>query len=197
MPTRKNDEHLAKAILSKLVSQDFEQLELRDKPDFQFPDHSKGIEVTRAIGQKQQEAEHLYLKLMKKMVRDDKGTKKRIEDCGGTFYGEILGTEEMDSFSLILQALQKKLDTINRGGYVVFEHYDLFIFSEIYIYDTLKEQALESMLKISENYELWFEKVIVSVPGNLCIFDLFLKQIRNIEYQNDMGFEIANMQNYE
>ena len=103
----------------------------------------------------------------------------------------------MDSFSLILQALQKKLDTINRGGYVVFEHYDLFIFSEIYIYDTLKEQALESMLKISENYGLWFEKVIVSVPGNLCIFDLFLKQIRNIEYQNDMGFEIANMQNYE
>lgn len=103
----------------------------------------------------------------------------------------------MDSFSLILQALQKKLDTINRGGYAVFEHYDLFIFSEIYIYDTLKEQALESMLKISENYELWFEKVIVSVPGNLCIFDLFLKQIRNIEYQNDMGFEIANMQNYE
>ena len=71
----------------------------------------------------------------------------------------------MDSFSLILQALQKKLDTINRGGYVVFEHYDLFIFSEIYIYDTLKEQALESMLEISENYELWFEKVIVSVPG--------------------------------
>ena len=34
-----------------------------------------------------------------------------------------------------------------------------------YIYDTLKEQALESMLEISENYELWFEKVIVSVPG--------------------------------
>lgn len=33
MPTRKNDEHLAKVILSKLVSQDFEQLELRDKPD--------------------------------------------------------------------------------------------------------------------------------------------------------------------
>ena len=66
MPTRKNDEHLAKAILSKLVSQDFEQLELMDKPDLQFPDHSKGIEVTRAIGQKQQEAEHLYLKLMKK-----------------------------------------------------------------------------------------------------------------------------------
>lgn len=57
------------------------------------------------------------------MVRDEKGTKKKIEDCGGTFYGEILGTEGMDSFSLILQALQKKLDTINRGGYVVFEHF--------------------------------------------------------------------------
>ena len=77
MPTRKYDEHLAKVILSKLVSQDFEQLELRDKPDLQFPDHSKGIEVTQAIGQKQQEADHLYLKLMKKWFVMKKELKRR------------------------------------------------------------------------------------------------------------------------
>ena len=55
----------------------------------------------------------------------------------------------------------------------------------------MQNNALEEMIKLSENYELVFEKIFVLVPGYLYIFELRMKQICVIEYSNELQYEIA------
>ena len=162
----------AKIILSELVSKDYENLILRDRPDLQFPDGSKGIEVTRACNPDYQKAESLWLRIQHGSVRNRDGALKEIKKSGCSCKNGLLFESGTDSFTLILQALKKKLETINKGYYAPFHHYDLFVFSGIYADDSMLQNALRAMLDLSLNYNCKFEKVLVSVPGFLYIFDL-------------------------
>lgn len=186
------DECYAKIVLSQLVSNAYENIVIKDKPDLQFSDGSRGIEVTQAIEEKQQEAEKLFVKASRGLVNDKERVMKRIREIGCKCEnGILLGIPSKDTFQLILKAMEDKLDKINNGSYAHFCHYDLFIFSDVYADDMMQNNALEEMIKLSENFELVFEKIFVLVPGYLYIFELRMKQICVIEYSNELQYEIA------
>lgn len=186
----------AKIVLSELVSKDYENLYLRDKPDLQFPDGSRGIEVTQAYNPDHKMAESLWINIQRGSVRNKEGALKEIEKSGSNYNGFLLSSGP-DSFTLILQAFKKKLETINKGHYAPFHHYDLFVFSEIYADNLMCQDALQAMIDLSLNYKLSFEKVWVSVPGFLYIFDLSKKQNQTIkideEVDSDMHYRAEKM----
>ncbi len=182
----------AKVALSKLLSQNYANLLLKDKPDLQFLDGSNGIEVTQAIDPDQKKADSPYTDILYGRVRNSERAYKEIEKCGCKYVdGILIGKTGTDSFELILQALKGKLETINRGNFAPFCCYDLFIFSDIYADNTMREQALQSMIGLSKNYTISFEKIMVLVPGSLYIFVLPSKQIPVINYSNEIQHEMA------
>lgn len=168
--------------MEKVVSESFQNLIIKDKPDLQSSDESKGIEVTCAIDQDQMNAEKLYSKMEYGLVRNEEGAKKTIEECGCTYKERILIGTGTDSFKLVLDALEKKLKIINQGGYATFYEYNLFIRSDISSDDKMRQEALKSMVEISEEYKITFNQIIVLVPGKLYIFNLKTKecQVKNI-----------------
>ncbi|MCI9592142.1 MAG: hypothetical protein HFG42_16675 [Lachnospiraceae bacterium] len=182
----------AKIALSQLLSRNYENLILKDKPDLQFLDGSNGIEVTQAIELDQQKADSLYANILYNRVHNRERAIKEIEKCDCKYVdGILIGKPGTDSFDLILQALNRKLETINKGGFSPFCFYDLFIFSDIYADDIMRKQALQSMIDLSENYAVSFEKILVLVPGSLYIFVLPSKQIQVINYSDKIQREMA------
>lgn len=182
----------AKIALSQLLSQDYENLIIKDKPDLQFPDESSGIEVTQAIDPDQQTAERLYTDIQYGRVRKKEGAINKIQKCGCKYENGILfGKTGTDSFDLILSAVKTKLEKINQGVYAYLCHYDLFVFSDIYADNIMLKGALQSMLALSSGYKVIFETIIILVPGSLYIFDLFSKQTKVIDYPNELQYEIA------
>lgn len=182
----------AKIVLSQLLSRDYENLIIKDKPDLQFPDGSNGIEVTQAIDPGQQTAERLYTNIQYDRVRSEEGAINKIQKCGCKYENGILfGKTGTDSFDLILQAVKAKLEKINQGGYAYFHHYDLFVFSDIYADDLMLKGALQSMFALSGGYEIFFQTIFVLVPGRLYVFDLFSKQTQVINYSNELQYKTA------
>ena len=182
----------AKIALSQLLSRNYKNLIVKDKPDLQFSDGSSGIEVTQAIDPAQQRAERLYTEIVYGLVRSKEGALQEIRNCGCKYEnGILMGKTGTDSFNLILQAIKAKLEKINKGGYDYFHHYDLFVFSDIYDDDIMLKNALSSMLALSGKYNLFFEKIWVLVPGSLYVFDLLLEQTQVIDCSSELQYEIA------
>lgn len=182
----------AKIVLSQLLSRDYENLIIKDKPDLQFPDESNGIEVTQAIDPDQQTAEMLYTDIQYGRVRSKEGAINKIQKCGCKYENGILfGKTGTDSFELILQAVKAKLEKINHGGYAYFRHYDLFVFSDIYADNLMLKGALQSMFALSDGYKIFFQTIFVLVPGSLYVFDLSSKQTQVINYSNELQHKTA------
>lgn len=195
LPKRtKKDYHecYAKIALSQLLSRNYENLIIKDKPDLQFPDRSSGIEVTQAIDSDQQRAERLYTEIHYGLARSREGAIQEIQNCKCKYEnGVLIGKTGTDSFDLILQAIKRKLEKINKGGYDYFHHYDLFVFSDIYADDIMLKNALLLMLTLSEKYKLFFEKILVLVPRSLYVFELLSKQTQVIACSNELQYKIA------
>ena len=182
----------AKIVLSHLYNKNYESIIIRDRPDLQFFDESRGIEVTQAIDPEQQKAEKLYTDIHYGLVHSKEGAIQEILKCGCKYEdGILIGKPGIDSFEFIMKALKIKLEKINKGGYVYFYHYDLFVFSDIYADDMMLNDALLSMLMLSKEYKLFFEKVFVLVPGSLYIFKLLSEQFHVINYSNELQYEMA------
>ena len=98
----------AKIILSHLLSINCESILIRDRPDLQFIDDSRGIEVTQAIDQDQQIAENLYTNIHS--VRSKEGAIQEIHHCGCKYEdGILIGKLGTDSVKFIMKAIETKL----------------------------------------------------------------------------------------
>lgn len=182
----------AKIVLEQVLSRSFEKLAVLDKPDLQFPDGSIGIEVTQAVDSDQLRAESLYTGINYGLVRNEDRAKKEIKKCGCEYQDGILrGKPGSDSFELILGAVEAKLETINKGGYATFREYDLFILSGISSNEKMRQEALESMVKLSEEYKIIFDKIMVLVPGSFYIFNLKQQDCQVIDITGEQQFQMA------
>lgn len=181
----------AKILLENYFPQTFQGLSVEDKPDLQSCDGAKGIEVTRAIEEKQIEAESLYVDICYGRTRNEEKAIEKIEKHGAKYKAGILTSEGKDSFILILNSLERKLKTINKGQYRQCSEYYLFIHSEIYADTKMKEQALQQMLALSQKYKLFFSKIYVSVPEEIYIFDIERGAYSTIAVSRIKQFEMA------
>lgn len=166
----------AKVVLEELFPVEFAELEMADKPDLQDRVHNVGIEVSRAEHQEFMEAESLYSNLSyseDKIVRERlvKRINEILEPFGGKYEDGILFYgRSSDNFSLINQAIRKKCEKINKGEYIKFTKYYLFIFGYVFTTDNMLKCELDYLTK--GRVVDFYQKVYVLLPSGLCYFDL-------------------------
>lgn len=126
-------ECLAKLILEKLFPNEFENLEISDKPDLQDDKNEIGVEVTKARDKRQEENENLYAKIENREVRNrDKAIAKinnfykphtmyvdgqKIREPDRYNNGILIGIPDNDNFERIFKSFSEKIKKLNGGGY--------------------------------------------------------------------------------
>ena len=181
----------AKALLENYFPQTFQGLCVKDKPDLQSSDGAKGIEVTWAKEEKQMKAESHYVDISYGRARNKEKAIEEIEKCGAQYNAGILVSKGEDSFVLILNSLEKKLETINKGHYHWCSENYLLVLSQICADTKMKEQALQQMRALSQKYDTSFGKIYVSVPEEIYVFDIEKNACSTIAVSRTKQFEMA------
>lgn len=127
-------ERYAKIVLVDLLGEKYANLENRDRPDLQDENAGIGIEVTRALEERREEAISL--------ICDMSGGDDDISDCDmdrigrfGYSYGlhrRMLGEREKEYWSLafpLRRIIESKVMKVSNGFYGSFPEFDLFVFS--------------------------------------------------------------------
>lgn len=167
-------EEYARRVLSWLEPSSYSSLIVADKPDLVDVSSSLGVEVTRSFSERSEEIDSVYAKYC---IETNLKRRKRLEERLSQLNARVneymcLHPTGHDNFSLILSSFEKKLRLLNRKEYRVFDHYHLFIMSDILANETMLEDALSQFNKTTASYEVAFERVIVAVPGYIYTFDL-------------------------
>lgn len=156
----------SKIVLEELYSNEFHNLQILDKPDLQSTDGQYGVEVTIAKDKDQLKAESLYSDISYKRIRNAEKASEEIVKCGCNLEGGILsGKPGTDSFDLILEAFNNKLNKLNGNNYRFFKQNYLFIHSNIYAVEKMIMNAIKDMRQRQLSKVRKFYKVYVLVPG--------------------------------
>ena len=133
------DECCALLILKELFPDRYSVLEISDKPDLQGLDI--GVEVTIADDRKHQEALNNWVK-----ANNCDNEKKReyyierMKQLGVTYTGGIQSwPEQAPSLKHVKEAVNTKLEKVRLGKYKYFLNYELFIFTDTWMHETIKE----------------------------------------------------------
>lgn len=184
----------ARHVLQFIDSNKYGNLTYSDKPDLIDRTRSLGIEVTDSQSRESREAESLYSRLA---FIDDQSWRKRqierIEQCGAHYESGILfGPKGTDSFELVYEALNKKLERLNSNDYELFRRNELFVKSTILADEEMLREALSKMEKQSRDHPRRFASVTVSVPGHNYVFDFDSSTYKSLEFVSSEQFRIAD-----
>lgn len=198
-------ECLAKIVLETLFPNVFMDLELKDKPDLQNTETGIGVEVTRGINPIQERNENLITKMAYGQIRNkEKAIKtinssykprsivingKEIKEPDRYYNGMLVGIPERDSFDLIFEAFKRKVCKFNKGGYIVYLHNYLFVYSDILADQEMIDKVIIQMNVFQEKYERKFQQVFVYVPSYLYILNL-VDKIGEIKFIKEKQFDI-------
>lgn len=165
-------ELLAKLILTHYVSDTFNQLELKDRPDLQSDNLSIGIEVTRGISQQQGHVQSILIE----GINNDGLTRDEIETLTG--YGRVLkGRKTSDDkihivISPIYADLEKSIKDIEIAvKYKIekFEEYDEFSKKGIFVYSEspiIREEEIYLIFDSFDKRNYPLEYLFVFVHGD-------------------------------
>lgn len=182
----------AKIILETLFSDRYETLSLADKPDLQNLKKDIGIEVTTAVDSKRREAEKLWYTMPYVKPEKQKKNIERMRQLGVEYTRgfqvwnavTISGTE-IDGYPIeeFIFAYQNKLQKLNEGKYKSFSCYDLFVYSELYVPQSLIDIVLKRLLSynISDKKFSW---VILHAQENIIVFDLLGKTHKTFDFSD-------------
>ena len=161
----------AKIVLEDLLSDEFSNLILADKPDLQDINGVVGIEVTRAENPAQIEAESLYSGLRDKNEDQRQHDIERIEQLGAKVYGGfMMGIGGPVSFDRVNTAIAKKCEKLSKGGYQHFNEYHLFLFSSVFAVDFMLKEEFQYLLR--NDIGKFYPIIYILVPGGMYYFNL-------------------------
>lgn len=164
------DECCALLTLKELFPEQYSELILDDKPDLQG--REVGIEVTIAGDRKHQEALSNWVKAYHSEDIDIKKKHvERMEQLGVKYTGGVQAWPDYaPSFSDVREAVKKKINKLEKGGYKQFARYELFVFSDAWMYDG---RVLEARKFFSNDHVYdYYSKIYVFEQGyKLHIFE--------------------------
>lgn len=172
-------ERYAKLSLETLLGSGYSDLINEDRPDLQMPDHSLGIEVTRAMEPTKDVAHELLTEMAGfDTSSQDKEEMDRIMASGygyGLQDGRYIGHLEYEYWRLALplrRIIESKVGKVGSGFYGDFKEYGLYIFCKD---DLTEEEVLLTMEYTSDlqrNLDLKYSKMYLSLIDRLYICDL-------------------------
>ena len=170
-------ERYAQITLETFLGPRYANLVNEDRPDLQMPDHSLGIEVTRAMEPHKNVAEEL-LQEMAGFPAEDKDEIDQILHSGygyGLQDGKYVGHLEYDYWRLALplrRIIESKVGKVGSGFYGDFQEYGLYIFCK----DDLSEEdvilTMEYTSDLQRHLDIKYSKLYLSLIDKLYICDL-------------------------
>ncbi|MBR5198780.1 MAG: hypothetical protein IKW20_03000 [Bacteroidales bacterium] len=170
-------ERYAQITLETFLGPRYANLVNEDRPDLQMPDHSLGIEVTRAMEPHKNVAEEL-LQEMAGFPIEDKDEIDQILHSGygyGLQDGKYIGHLEYDYWRLALplrRIIESKVGKVGSGFYGDFQEYGLYIFCK----DDLSEEdvilTMEYTSDLQRHLDIKYSKLYLSLIDKLYICDL-------------------------
>lgn len=183
MSNRKFDtcffERYAQITLEACLGNAYSALVNEDRPDLQMPDHSLGIEVTRAMEPKKDVA----LSMLKEMAgfavnEEDRDEVEQIIRSGygyGLQEGKYVGHLEYEYWALaqpLRRIIESKVSKVGAGFYGNFTEYGLYIFCK----DNLTEDevilTMEYTSDLQRHLDIRYSKMYLSLIDRLYVCDL-------------------------
>ncbi len=172
-------ERYAQICLETLLGARYESLVNEDRPDLQMPDHTLGIEVTRAM-EPRKDVAHDLLKEMAgiDLPSEDKEDIDRILKSGygyGLQDGKYIGHIEYEYWRLaqpLRRIIESKVGKVGSGFYGEFKEYGLYIFCK----DNLNEEevllTMEYTSDLQRNLDIKYSTMYLSLIDRLYVCDL-------------------------
>lgn len=183
MSTRKFDtcffERYAQITLETCLGTEYAALVNEDRPDLQMPDHSLGIEVTRAMEPKKDAAMSM-LKEMAGFPVDEKD-REEVEQIIRSGYGyglqdgKFIGHLEYEYWALALplrRIIESKVSKVASGFYGNFDEYGLYIFCKDNLTEEEVNLTMEYTSDLQRNLDIRYSKMYLSLIDRLYVCDL-------------------------
>ena len=172
-------ERYAQITLETVLGKEYADLVNEDRPDLQKPDRSLGIEVTRAMEPRKEEAMNLLKEMAGLEVpetdREEMGQIIRSGYGYGLQDGKYVGHLEYEYWSLALplrRIIESKISKVASGFYGDFEEFGLYIFCK----DDLSEEevtlTMEYASDLQRHLDVKYSKIYLSLIDKLYVCDL-------------------------
>ena len=183
MSNRKFDtcffERYAQITLETCLGVDYSALVNEDRPDLQMPDHSLGIEVTRAMEPKKDAA----MSMLKEMAgfpvnEEDREEVEQIIKSGygyGLQDGKFIGHLEYEYWVLaqpLRRIIASKVSKVASGFYGNFDEYGLYIFCKDNLTEEEVNLTMEYTSDLQRNLDIRYSKMYLSLIDRLYVCDL-------------------------
>ena len=172
-------ERYAQITLETVLGESYADLVNEDRPDLQMPDRSLGIEVTRAMEPRKEEAMNLLKEMAGLEVpetdREEMGQILRSGYGYGLQDGKYVGHLEYEYWSLALplrRIIESKIAKVGSGFYGDFKEFGLYIFCKD---DLTEEEVLLTMEYASDlqrHLDIRYSTMYLSLIDRLYICDL-------------------------
>ena len=172
-------ERYAQITLKTVLGDEYADLVNKDRPDLQRLDGSLGIEVTRAMEPRKEEAMDM-LKVMAGLQVEEKD-REEVDQIIRTGYGyglqdgRYIGHLEYEYWSLALplrRIIESKVSKVASGFYSDFKEFGLYIFCK----DALTEEevilTMEYASELQRNLDVRYSKMYLSLIDKLYVCDL-------------------------
>jgi len=172
-------ERYAQICLETLLGRRYEDLINEDRPDLQMPDHSLGIEVTRAMEPRKDVANDLLKEMagfdVPEEDREDMDTIIKSGYGYGLQDGRYIGHIEYDYWALaqpLRRIIESKVGKVGSGFYGDFKEYGLYIFCK----DDLTEEevilTMEYTSELQRHLDIRYSTMYLSLIDKLYVCDL-------------------------
>jgi len=172
-------ERYAQITLETVLGQSYAGLVNEDRPDLQMPDRSLGIEVTRAMEPRKEEAMNLLKEMAGLEVPEaDREEMGQILNSGygyGLQDGRYVGHLEYEYWSLALplrRIIESKIAKVGSGFYGDFKEFGLYIFCK----DNLTEEevllTMEYASDLQRHLDIRYSTIYLSLIDKLYVCDL-------------------------
>ena len=172
-------ERYAQITLETCLGIEYAALVNEDRPDLQMPDHSLGIEVTRAMEPKKDAA----LSMLKEMAgftvnEEDKAEVEEIIRSGygyGLQDGRYIGHLEYEYWALaqpLRRIIESKVRKVASGFYGNFDEYGLYIFCKDHLSHEEAILTMEYASELQRHLDIRYSKMYLSLIDRLYVCDL-------------------------
>ena len=172
-------ERYARLTLMTLLGDEFAALVNRDRPDLQMEDGSLGIEVTRAMEPRKEEAVNMLKEMagveVPEIDREEIGHIIKSGYAYGLQDGRYVGHLEQEYWSLALplrRIIASKIEKVGSGFYGNFAKYGLYIFCKDDLsYDEVV-MAMDYASDLQRHLDVKYSKIYLSLIDRLYVCDL-------------------------
>ncbi len=183
-------ERYAHISLETLLGEDYAALINEDRPDLQMPDHSLGIEVTRAMTPHKDVALEMLKEMAGLQVKEE--DREEVDQIIRTGYGyglqegRYIGHLEYEYWALaqpLRRIIESKVSKVGSGFYGDFQEYGLYIFCKD---DLTEEEVLLTMEYTSDlqrHLDVKYSKMYLSLIDRLYVCDL--TQVDRLDHKTE------------